>query len=360
MTAAATVGSFGLAPDDFWRAPYRTRAEVSARLDAAELVGVAIDAPARVPLDAGHPGLPVVGYVRGAEALPGFTEHALVVAVRLDTGEARADLLVEPDPSPGGGAPLDEGDEPPGGEAEGDDGWGAGGDAAWVSTTQFVVDLEERLRVPREPATWLVGVHLGAAASNRARVALERARLDWVDPAVEALRLERQTARRPAPIDPPASAPGVSYRRAPESPRLPPSGEALELRVPRRAAAGQPLVVRGALRARVPAGAVVRPDAEGAPLDVGDPDATAVVPVTLVLAGDPVVGPFVVPLRVPAVEPLAEPLADARGGGGVATAWFALDLLAHPAMKHRTAQRYVLWAFAGEHVSGPHELELRR
>jgi hypothetical protein len=334
--AADPTRPFGLADDDFWSAPFRTRDAVSDRLSGAGFTGLVIDAPARAVLD-GRAGLPVVGLHRVSfrdEKTQRFTDRAVVAAVRLEDGQVWADLVEAPEPEDDSAPPPEEDEADPG---EG------------FYTSNFRIDLCERLGVPRLPgSTFVVRVLLGPIASNAARIELARPRAAFVDPAVEEAAAALAAERRPAPVDPPAKEPLPSYVRGPLSPKLPDQGPALVLARPLRAPGGG-LVVRGAFRAPVRARDLVRPTEEGAPLDVGDPAATAVVPVTLLLLGERFTGPYRLDLRVPLHEPVA--------AGAPGTGFFAVDVLA--ALGKRTRQRYHLYAVCGDLLAGPHELELR-
>jgi hypothetical protein len=133
-----------------------------------------------------------------------------------------------------------------------------------------------------------------------------------------------------------------------DSPALPPGKEpALALFVPKRATGGLP--IKGSFRLPVRPRHLVRPTIEGAPLDVGDPLARAVLPLTIVVTGERVPGPWLVPLRVAAHQ--------APGPDGLVVGHFALDLLADGGLRVRTRQRYILYALAGEAFAGPYEVE---
>ena len=102
-------------------------------------------------------------------------------------------------------------------------------------------------------------------------------------------------------------------------------------------------MLRGAFRLPIPERRRVR---EGeAP--VGVPLAQAVLPVSLVLTGDDLPGPYQLDLQVPVFEaPSGEP----------AVGHFALDLTEHLALP---AQRTHAYVFSGAAMTGPVSFELK-
>ena len=81
--------------------------------------------------------------------------------------------------------------------------------------------------------------------------------------------------------------------------------------------------------------------------DVGDPNATAVIPITLLLIGNIETGPWTIELRVPTFDPIPGGVA-----GTVVAGAFEIDLLSLPQMP-RVPQTYFLRAISGEVITEP-------
>jgi len=82
-------------------------------------------------------------------------------------------------------------------------------------------------------------------------------------------------------------------------------------------------------------------------VDVGDPAAKAVVPVTLVLSGDTVAEPIVVPLHIPVYGAVLPGIAGATSRG-----YFAVDLF-QVGPRYLEAQTYAVWAISRAVISQP-------
>lgn len=331
-------GPMGLADAQFWTAPYATKDAVRGRLMTDDFRGTVIDAPRRVPLT-DRDTLPVVGCYVAAEAevrREPFERRAVLVAVRLEDDQVFVERLNPP-------RTRDDRKPPPAPPEEDED--------EAVFAHMFTADLRERLALPWRESTVLTTVLHGARASNRVRTVLGPSPSAWVDPEVARLKAEAVAETWPAPVAPPPGDPLPSYRRAPEGPPLG-EGPGVKLRaLPRRVtlSSAARAVVRGSFRAPVAARHLVRPRPDDPAWSVGDPAATAVVPVTLVILGlGEATGPFVLELRVPCHDKPAD---------GHVTGHFGVDLLA-TALKHRTPQQYVIRALVGEQLSDPLELEL--
>lgn len=330
---------FGLTDEQFWTAPYATKAAVQDALSKADFVGVRIDAPERVLFEQ-RETLPVVGChavtFREARTLS-FDKQAVLVAVRPEDGRLLCEKVEVPRRQDAATKPT------PRKQEEEDPGEGK-------YYRMFLADARRRLDVPWRAGTWLVSVHLGPHDSNRARVELDRPRTAYKDPAVDEARAQAAKETWPEKASPAPGQPLPSYTKQPTSLR-PPEQVGIKLLAPRRTVVkrGAQVVLQAAFRLPVAARHLVRPKPDDPAWSVGAPGAKAVVPVVLVVTGEDPVGPFVVPLQVPCFEAPA---------GGHVTGQLALDLLAAPDMQHATPQRYRLRAFAGEVVAGPVELEL--
>ena len=177
---------------------------------------------------------------------------------------------------------------------------------------------------------------------------------DVQDPAVRDFLAAQGQALFPPAVWPPVGAPRVNgdgrhpYRARPDSPPAPErAGIALAVERVVVKRAGASCILRGSFALPVLERDAVRPapapPAEGW-VDVGDPDAKAVLPVTVLLTGDTVADPITLALRVPAYG-AAEP-------GSLAVGHFAVDLfqLAPGAIE---AQSYAVWAIARGVISQP-------
>lgn len=325
-------GPFGLDDADFWERPYRTKDAVQQRLSKEGKTGVFVDAPGKVPLD-GRTTLPVVGChvvtLREARTLS-FDRNAVVVGVHLDDGRAHVDLVEPPrvrDPSAPRPAPDDE-----------DPGEGR-------VYKMFKLDAHARLPdLPWEKGKIVTTLLLRGQRSERvtSELVAPPPRV-WVDPVVAEAMAGAPRERGPEPVRPKPAGELPTFRRDARSP-APPAQAGLALVSLRKAPASGQLVVRGTFVLPLLPHQLVKDR------PVGDPEARAVVPVTLVLLGEETTGPFVVDLGVPVHELPPE--------GKPARGYFGLDLLKHPAMAHKKKQRYWLWAFAGEHLWGPHEVAI--
>jgi hypothetical protein len=323
---------------EFWSAPFRTRDETQRRLSREGFLGVAIDAPQRVPLD-GRQTIPVVGWdvatFRQAKKLR-FEDFALVTAVSQDDGYVYTGRLYDPRVKDSRQAAPE--DEDPG---EG------------KSYRAFTFDLNERVGIGLRPKACVVTMIVQDQVSNRVTTTLCPPQLSWVDPEVKAFLAERRGAgsevaeRFPQAVSPPASGALPSYEASAKTPEIPTS-EGLALVGPQKATRNAPCPVYGSFRVPVPEDLRVRerPDQPG--WGVGDDKAVAVIPVTLVVTGGRVPGPYVARLQVPIYEAVGE---DSLGVGH-----FALDLC--QVLGGLGAQNYFVYAFSGSAFFGPVSIEL--
>lgn len=352
-------GPLGLAEADLWGDPRAREDVIIDRLIDEGFLGVVVEAPARVALGA-RATLPLVGVeaapLSGAGGWAPVRLAAVACASALETREVRAALAF---------APADAG--PPSFPPEADPPALVG-----AQYEMFEVDLRARLRLPWRPGTWVVGLLVREQATNRVAVRLEAGAPGFVDPAVAALLGAKRRPRYPQPVWP-RPAPGTplpSYRPRPDSPPLP-EGRSIALAVERlvRDVDDAQVVVRGSFRLPVLEREVVKPAdpadaalveamderaraellADGAAWqDPGDPEATAVLPITLVATGAERPAPLVVRLQVPVHAPI-DPTADAPE----ATGHFALDLLKVDGGERLRGQTSFIYALCGEVLAGP-------
>jgi hypothetical protein len=322
-------GHLGLTDAGFWADPLKTRDDVSARLSKEGFVGVALDAPRRVALD-DRRELPVV-----ATNVATFRDNlwldfhaaAVLAAVDLDTHAIYAAPCFDREPVEWLTEPVPDDDI-----AEG-------------TTTAFdTFDLRARLGLPWVPSRLLVRLLLADRVSAPVRVDLLHTITAYRDPAVDELVARSRRSSRIASVSPRAGLSLPSYEARTTSPLVP--GEpGIALKAPRVQvlAEGTPWVVEGSFRLPVAPHEIVPPDGS---VDVGDPLAKAVVPITLILTGSRTLFPQILPLAVPcrgAIDP-AKP---------VAVGHFALDLRAAVKGVDLEAETWFLFALSGEHLAGP-------
>lgn len=305
----------------FWSDPRATRDAVEGQLEAAEFHGLLLDGPAVVPLP-DRQTLPLAGWYglsgRVLE-LGGPGQRLVILGGSLDTGEVRAGLAFG---GAGTASTRRETPDPPGSRPDPD---------AVFTLSMFDLDARARLDLPWRPGTWSFRVLLRDLASDLVRVKLEG----------PAPATTPATAATPAPPWPPATANAARWRDVEDAPAIP-GRPGLALSADRALVPGEP----GARwRVRVAWRLAVRPQervprGDDAPPFV-DPEADAVVPLTLVVVGTVMPGPWVVPLRVPCYA------LEGDQGTGV----LEVDLLKLGAPK--VPQTHFIYAAAGEALGGP-------
>jgi hypothetical protein len=305
----------GLSDVDLWGDLDEARSRVVDRLFDDDVAGLRLQAPGEVPLGTRQRLPLVIGYALPLRELAtmDLDNTAVAVAVEARSGRVRAGLARKPVESS------------PGPQSDPGDGESLG---------MLATDLRERLRLPWEPATWLVTVLLRDRASNRARVELTPAGGSYEDPAVAAL-LATAAAERAAPAVWPAEADGAadgalpSYRESSLTPPLP-GAPGIALRARDRV-----VVLRDGARAVLGGSLRVTPLAHELRGE------RPVVDVTLVITGSGDATPFVARLGVPC-----------DGDASSVTGRFALDLLALAGLP-RSPQTLFVHAFHGDVMSGP-------
>lgn len=325
-------GGLELSDEEFWGDDVtRTRRAVLGRLQGQGFLGLLLDGPARVPMGS-RDRVPLAGWhvrtLREDRTLDRESQM-LVAALDLDTDDLRVGLALDT------GKPRTEAPPLP----ETDPGEGCISD-------MFAFDLRETLTLPWRPGRWRAAVVLRDRISNAVTIGIEAT--DAAAPARPA-----GAAVAPAPVWPPPVGPGVprdvpSYRQRQQSPPVPPAA-GIALTVPRvvllreRATA----VLRGSFRLPLRRWNRVLPDARGARPEVGDPNATGIVPITLVLTGSEVAAPFVFRLRVPAYDDY-----DREAEAPLVTGYLNLDLHELPNAPRRP-MTYFAYAFGGGTIAGP-------
>jgi hypothetical protein len=317
--------TLGIDDRDFWLEPWRSRAQLEAGVDHAT-EHLIFDAPAEVHLDEGRATLPVP-VLRIAPMAPQYHverfEEAVLVATSQRTRQTFAATVVPVATDVFRRVSTEPPREP--------DGW---------YSEALVVDARERLELPwGEPDTLWLDLVLRERNLGRTTTRLT-ARVEWVDPEAERyLEAERQKAR-PLPIWPPSGRVLPTYERHARSPALP-EGLGITLAAERVVPADYPerCVLWGSYRLPVEP----RDRVEALAFDTVSRQATAVVPIALLVTGSKDAIPTVWHLAVPSFEPIVD---------GVARGHFTLDLqqLANFCM---VPQTYFFRAYAGEHSAGP-------
>jgi hypothetical protein len=337
-------GQLGFDDPQFWEDLDERESKILADFRRTDFQGLALDGPRQVQLS-GRADLPVVG-VRSSSILDNvrvnLAQRLLAVVSGLETGEVRAATafyINDEDREPQ--SPPDESSVPKG-----------------RTIKVFKISLNDRIDdLPWKPGTLQANLLLYDQRSNPVTVTLLADTVQ--DPVVrEFLAGQRRPAYPPA-IWPPVPVGRVEsriYREHPDSPHVPAAAGialAVERVVVKRARAtcllrgsyALPLLERDVVR---PPPAPDRAEAGHASgwVDVGDREATAVFPITLLLSGDRAADPILVRLRVPAYGPV--PAAP----GALMTGHFAVDLFA--LLGHRLEpQSYALWAISRAVISPP-------
>jgi hypothetical protein len=322
-------GELGLRDDEFWGDYTRTGDEVLERLSERDFLGLVIDAPAVVAIDA-RATAPVVGWwIRTfrEDRLFDAASQTVMCAVDLSTNEVRAGLALDTGKTPA--EPPPPSDEDPG---EG------------KLMEMIEADARSQVGLPWRPGRHAVTLLLQDKVSNTVTLQLVEADVELgAVPPPETL---------PAPRAWPATGevPWPSYQATPESPPLP-DAVGINLAGGEVTVGGddEPCLLRGSFRLPVLPHEHNRPPDrdEGASPEGYEPAATAVVGIAIVLTGSDAVGPFMVPLRVPSYTAY-----DAEQGDMPVTGYFTVDLLRMPSMP-RSPMTYFAYAFSGEAVAGP-------
>jgi len=317
MTQAIDLARWGLDRIDVATVGDRRLDDVIARLKGEKFVGMVLVAPQELPAT-GARRLPVLVFLgtHSTDPLP-FPGSAVFAVTRVESGETSFGRA-EPwkDPVPRQQMPPEPGEK------------------AYFSHEQLAYDVGERVpELPWRAGEVIVRAIVLSKATNAARVKLSPA-IDTTDPDVRKFLESARPHDERGPWPPPQPGQALpSYVRDAETP-APPQTQGLSIIVPRVARVnGEPVVTRGSFTLRLPRG-------------------TRVVPVTLLLTGPATPDPEVIRLRVPVAD-----VFDAEHERPLTHGHFAVDLAGLEGMP-RVAQDYSVWAFAGEHMTGPLPLTL--
>jgi hypothetical protein len=342
-------GQLGLSDAQFWEDLGERDSKIMEDVGETGFLGLGLDGPREVQLSS-RADLPLVG-VRVSSirdnVLVNLDMRLVAVVAGLETGEVRAatafyinddDRVRQP--------PPDLSRVPKG-----------------RTIKVFAISLDDRIEdLPWKPGTLQAHILLYEQRSNPVTVRLVGDTVQ--DPVVREFLATQRRPAYPPPIWPPLPIGRVEkriYRERPDSPPVPAAAGialALERVVVKRPRAT--CLLRGSYALPVSESEVVRPEPPpvlapdpGEPpppsgwVDVGDPEATAVLPITLLFTGDTVADPILVPLRVPAYGAVP-PGAD----GALVAGHFAVDLFAILGDRLE-AQSYAVWAISRSVISQP-------
>ncbi len=336
-------GDFGLEDGQFWIATQPDGGLMDRLLDD-EALGLHLDGPKQVVL-AEHETLPLLG-VRICEPADNLKREAkpwaLIASIRLENNEvfvANA-FHVEQQPSPPAEEDLQDLPDCVLGDA-------------------LVLELTRRYGIILQPGTYLTRMILGEQISNEVRTRVVRHEVR--DPEVAAFLQGYKRPAYPRRILPQHVATRAlpSYEHEAQTP-MPPESLGVVLSLPRVHVHRKtdPCIARGAFRLPLKAREIVRPqplDTHGKPVadsgwvNIGDEEATAVVPITLVFQGDRLREPVVLRLQVPTYDEAEE--------NTPVTGHFNIDLMALTDAL-RFPQTYTAWALHGERLEGPFKMAI--
>lgn len=311
------VGPLGITGAQYWDSPWLNTDALYDELRPKPGTTLILDAPARVDVEK-RQTLPLLAYHAGRSLelyrVP-FEGHGLVTAMDVDRNVLYASpvLPVEDrdpieDPVPG------------------------------FHAVARILDLRELLGLLWRPSRLVVRGFLLDQSVDPLEVELVPAARIFDDPAMNAYVTERRDAPRPPRVSRPDDVPVTGFRADANSPE-PPSHSGLALSVGRIAEAqpGARHLLYGSLRASIRATERVE---DG--VDVGDPDARAVVRVSLLVFGAENKALSVVPINVPIYE------LEGESGVGI----FAVDLLRLSGVAD-ISQTYFVYGFVHEAFVGP-------
>lgn len=303
---------------------------VSSLLRARDMKGIWLASPGHLAIDQDF-RVTILGFdffdaaVRGRQYL---NESGVVVATRIDSRETFAALINDPKPQANPSGPVDDSPLP-----------------SMSLLRSFTIPLRNRLnKLPWRTGSYVVDVMLGQQVSNRARFQITAGVPAERDPAVAAfIEQQKSTGSTPKELRPmPEPGDAVPTYRKTANSLAPPSDVGIVLAAERVSVyrPGSRSVLRGSYRLPVPAAFYRSGSGDGL-------SSTAAVPVTLVIVGNIMPGPFVAPLSVASYERI-----ERNASESVVTGQFEIDLFALPETS-KVPQTYSIWAYSGEVRSAP-------
>jgi hypothetical protein len=327
---------------DIWSPSDQSIQAARNKLREKNFKGLLLIGPEAIPMDAGT-SFPVLGfhsYTTSNSPVPDFSRTAVITAVRLESCETFAGLMVSPRGDEPNSVPV----VPP---------------KAAAVVSQFSCDVKTRLKeIPWKAGTYLTTALLLDKASNRIHTSITPGKVAESDPVVaEFLNRAQGTDLPPDHVYPPlptgdqkkgATASYPIYRREKGTPDVPKTPPGIDLSIDRVVVfrPGGRCILRGSYSLPIlPRHLVVAGEKRN---EVGDPQALAVVPIDLVLVGNLNAGPYMLKLRVPAYEAVGK----SKAAPGQVSGSFSIDLFSLKEMP-RMPQTYYIWAFSGETLGGP-------
>jgi hypothetical protein len=338
-------GEFRLKDEKFWEDSDPVEEALVERFKETDFMGLGLDGPRTVRLDQKET-VPLLG-VRASSIRDNIglslQRRAVVVTSHLEgTVTLAATAFRQPDEPRRLADPRDPATLPKG-----------------RTVKTFSVSLSDRLpELPWKPGTWQTTVLLYDQRSNAVVTRLQEAASP--DPAVQEFLNAQRRPAFPAAISPPLDGSANPYLPRPDSP-TPPSGPGIVLAVDRVAVHGRDrsCLLRGSCRLPISPRDMVKhlPGPVGSEaerlaiadgwVDVGDPEAIAVLPVTLLLTGNQRAEPLLIQLQVPIYGPLG-PTDSSDGAHG----YFAVDLF-KLLPDDVFIQSYAIWAVSRSVLSEP-------
>jgi hypothetical protein len=293
-------------------------------LQSAEKKGIWLVAPSPLAIDENKDST-IFGFDYFSTRQRGqryFRKSAVIVGTRVESRETFAQLAFEPK----------EKDPAKAKESSEDD------RASDIDVLlRFNVRLRDRLEdLPWRAGTYIVDVLFDTETSNRARFKLTSGAAADKDPAVATfIEAQKTTAGAPRKVQPAQGQPYPNYHKNEKSLAIPAENDiSLEAE---RVAIYKPdghSVLKGSFRLPVPAA-------------FNQADGTTVVPITLVITGNLMTGPFVSPLFIPTIDKI-----DPKATESVVTGQFEIDLFALKETS-KVPQTYTIWAYSGDVRSAP-------
>lgn len=319
---------------DPWSPSEADLKQAARALRAARVPALAFSAPAHVDLST-RETVPLLAVAASPTDAPIDVAAGVLVAVRLEGNQVAAATWREWKEEPPVAVP------PP-----------RPGEIVGFVATPFQADLRRRLpALPWRPGHLVVRLLVGDRVTEPERVELSAGAVGE-DPDVRTFVEWAQSQQGPSslPLENPLPMDHHRDEWTPDVPAEP--GIALTLQRVSLAREEDQLLLRGAYNLPMRAAELVPPGSPGS-VDAQGRQIAARFNLALVLVGHDSPGPSVLPLRIEA-RAFGRDLLDGRP---CAAGQFRCDLFGHPDMP-RVLQRYSVYAFSGEHMTGPLALTL--
>jgi len=325
------ITPYRLNDEAFWSSSKRGSDKIATQL-VGEYKGLLVDAPRRIPIDQRSTfpiGLYHLGTIRDVSTIR-FSKLGLMTAMdvtsnRLYVATGRA---FEKDDDPVKGPPVAASKYP-----EGD------------MSSASALELRSVMKMPWEPANYLLTAILRDKVSNRAAVEMCQSPSCYVDPEVVKYRAAELAKINPGAVDPRPGETLPSYRKLDNSLAIPEQpGIALASTRLVDSRRDQPWLIQGAFRLTPIPQELVKPGWSDPYYSTRPADSrpTAVITIYLLMVGADDGSSYLWPLRVPSYPRASAP----------ATGYFAFDLRQLRGAP-QTPQTYFAYAFSGASMAGP-------